>query len=238
MPSDAIPPSITIAAGQQFHRVIKREEDDQGNRKYDALDPNPFRNLEWLSDVRALYSDGTAVSGRFSPFLGSDSVPVPALYLAPIPETAYFEVILRPSAKGVIALQKSEVAKLEIARVSFKKPLKLADCRKCYLQDGSQPFWDYTFDQLFEAAQMKCLDNARSLAKFIHDSYPDIDGLVWDSVQHGNLVPVYMIFGERRDGMIEATANALSDIAVWKPYLLNCIADKTVVVSTDIAALL
>ncbi|BDU41100.1 hypothetical protein VIBNISFn27_p10059 [Vibrio nigripulchritudo SFn27] len=232
-------PTLTIPAGTQLYRALSKVFSSEGERAYEALDPNPYLELEWLSDIRALYEDGVAVAGRFAPFRDQSGSPVPALYLAPMKETAYYEFVLRPVGNSAIkALSKNEFVALEVATVVFEDALTLADCRENYLLGGEDEFWDKSHDELFQASQLKSLDAARTLAKSIYDQYPDIDGLVWHSVQHGRVVPVYVIFGPKRRGSIVRTIEALDDIPTWKPYLRAEVREKRLVVSADLAAIL
>lgn len=239
MPSNKKPPpTLTITAGTQLYRALNKEILANGERAYDALDPNPFLDLEWISDTRALYKDGQAVGGRFSPFRDTNDAPVPALYLAPLKETAYYEFVLRPlSSNSIKTLSKGEFEKLEVATITLEQDLILADCRQNYLLNGDDEFWNVEFDNLFNASQLKCIDTARRLAKKIHDQYPNIDGLVWDSVRHSN-VPVYVIFGPKRMGKIIASMDALSDIPVWKPYVRKEVTNKTLIIAPDLAAII
>lgn len=232
------PPVITIESGRRLYRVLKREYDTAGNRRYTALDPNPYPNLDWINDIRALYSDGEAVAGRFSPFR-SNGVSVAALYLAPTPETGYLEMVLRPSGNmAPRTLSIHEFTSLEVATVSFEDELKLADCRENYLKGGSDEYWAHSKDELFSARQLKCQDSARTLAKFIYENFEYLDGLVWDSIQHGNIVPVYMLFGDRRDGEIHHSIMALDDIPTWRPYLRLFEKSDNLVIAPDLAAIL
>ncbi|YCO00783.1 RES domain-containing protein [Vibrio sp. VNB-15] len=233
------PPILEVEAGTQMYRVIKREFGKNKKRLYDGLDPNPFSDLEWISDTMALNKDGVAVSGRFAPFLDKNGVPVPALYLAPLRETAYFEAMLRPLGNtGIITLEKDQVQSLEAVRIVFEGPLKLADCREYYLKNGGAAFWSFTKDELYNQSQLKCIRNARALAKHIFDTYPDIDGIVWDSVQHNGCVPCYMLFGRRRPGNIEHTYDAIYDKACWKPYFYQASLGGRVSMAPDLAALI
>lgn len=237
--SDATPPLLEIEAGRQLFRVLKHEVDENGNRRYTALDPNPYFGLTWLNDLRALYPDGVAVSGRFSPFRDQQGKAVPALYLAPAKETAYYETVLRPmSTSSLRTLSRSQFDALEVATVSFESSITLADCRETYLEGGEDQFWPYSFEELFLGSQLRCIDNARGLAKHIYDTYPIIDGLVWDSVQHGNIVPVYMLFGNRRQGVIQHTVAALDDVSTWKPYLRKLTKEGTLAVAPDLSVVL
>lgn len=239
--SDSLtPPTITLHKGQQLYRLVKREVGLDGERLYTSLDPNPYRGLDWIDDVRALYSNGEAVAGRFTPFKDEGGEPVPALYLAPLKETAYFEAMLRPVGNmGIVTLEAQYVDQLEVAQMVFNDDLVLADCRSVYLKDGSEPFWDYTENELFNATQLQCIKNARSLAKAIYDKYyPTVDGIVWDSVQQSSIVPCYLLFGPRRSGQIQMSIGALSDYATWKPYLYKAIKEKKVTVSPELAAML
>ncbi len=234
------PPCVTIEANRQLYRVVKREFDSEGKRLYVALDPNPYANLTWFegSDVRATYSDGQSVPGRFSPFRSNGSS-VPTLYLAATKETAYFEAMLRPIGSDAIhTLEAATLEPLEAASLSFESDLILADCRRTYLHGGADEFWQVTYEELFESSQMKSMDNARTLAKYIYDTYPDIDGLVWDSVQHGRIVPVYMLFGQRRAGSISHTIMALDDVATWKPYLRDAIEQGQLIAAPSLTAYL
>ncbi|MDA0383558.1 RES domain-containing protein [Vibrio owensii] len=235
----ALPPTLEIAAEVQCYRVIKREFGTDNQRLYDGLDPNPFNDLEWLSDTIAFYQDGEAVSGRFAPFRSKDGIPVPVLYLAPLKETAYFEAMLRPVGHdGLRTLEKDYVQNLEAVCLTFDAPLKLADCRAAYLKGGDEAFWDYTEDELFNQTQLKCIKSARALAKHIYDNYPEIDGIVWDSVQHSGCVPCYMLFGKRRAGKIGHTFGAIVDRASWKPYFYQAAKSGQVSMAHDLAALM
>lgn len=232
------PPQITISAGTQLYRALNKVLLPNGERAYEALDPNPFSNLDWLSDTRALYNDGEPVAGRFAPFRDKNNEPVPALYLAPLKETAYYEFVLRPlSSKSIKTLSKREFEKLEVATITLERDLVLADCRENYLLKGADEFWDIDYNSLFNASQLSCLDAARGLAKKIHDQYPNIDGLVWDSVRHPN-VPVYVIFGPKRAGKIIKSVDALNDITSWKPYLRKEVNNNTLIISPDLAAII
>ncbi|EPV9179469.1 RES domain-containing protein [Vibrio cholerae] len=238
MSDTKLPPIFTIPAGTQLYRALNKEFLSNGQRAYTALDPNPFKDLEWLSDTRALYKDGSAVAGRFSPFRDEYNNPVPALYLAPLKETAYYEFVLRPmSASSIKTLSKREFERLEVATITLDHDLRLADCRENYLFNGADRFWDIEFDALFNTSQIKSIDNARSLAKKIHDQYPNIDGLVWDSVRHTN-VPVYVVFGSARTGKILRAIDALSDIPTWRPYLRKEINNGTLVIAPDLASII
>ncbi|BCL73928.1 hypothetical protein TUMSATVNIG1_59130 (plasmid) [Vibrio nigripulchritudo] len=231
-------PTLTIPAGTQLYRALSKVFSSEGDRAYEALEPNSYLELEWLSDIRALYEDGEAVAGRFAPFRDQSGFPVPALYLAPMKETAYYELVLPPVGNSAIkALSKNEFVALEVATIVFEDALTLADCRENYLLGGEDEFWNKSHDELFQASQLKSLDASRALAKSIYDQYPHIDGLVWYSVQHGRVVPVYVIFGPKRRGSTVRTIEALDDIPTWKPYLTE-VKEKRLIVSADLAAIL
>ncbi|WP_224067939.1 RES domain-containing protein [Vibrio penaeicida] len=230
------PPLLTIESGRHFYRALRKSFDDRGNRNYTAIDPNPFLYVEFLTDVRATFQNGATVEGRFSPFR-SNGKAVPALYIAPTKETAYFETVLRPQAtRANKTLSAKEFDDLAVATISFEESLTLADCRSAYLKGGLESFWDMTFDDLFNKSQMKCMDNARTLAKQIYETYPDVDGLVWDSVQQGNIVPVYLLFGPKREATIHLEIDAWEDIPTWKPYLYQAVSQQTLSVDKDLAA--
>nr|AKN40489.1 hypothetical protein [Vibrio tasmaniensis] len=232
------PPLLKIEPGRHFYRALNKVYDDNGERANTAIDPNPFLQVKFTSDIRAIYSDGTVTAGRFSPFRSNDKA-VPALYIAPTRETAYFETVLRPLATdSVVTLSSKEFQNLAVATISFRKELTFADCRAAYLKGGAEAFWDISFDDLFNKSQLKCLDIARTLAKHIHNTYPNVDGLVWDSVQQGNIVPVYVIFGPKREGDIHLEVDALEDIATWKPYLHQAVQNDHLTISSDLASLL
>ncbi|MEL6117839.1 RES domain-containing protein [Photobacterium sp. SP02] len=233
------PPEFEIEASRQLFRVLRHECDEEGKRLYTALDPNPFKQLEWISDIRARDQNGHAITGRFSPFRNKLREAVPALYLAAMPETAYYEAVLRPMGNSALrTLSKKQFDDLEVATLSFQSALRFADCRQAYLEGGSDAFWPYSFDQLFNTTQLKSMDNARSLAKSIADNYPHLDGLVWDSVQQGSCVPVYVLFGRRRAGDIHRIKAALDDIPTWRPYLRNEVAKGNLMIAPDLAAIL
>ncbi|CCN40123.1 hypothetical protein VIBNIFTn2_120105 [Vibrio nigripulchritudo FTn2] len=232
------PPLLKIESGRHFYRALKVELDGNGDRAYTATDPNPFLGVEFLSDIRAKYDDGSVVYGRFAPFR-SNGKAVPALYMAPTKETAYFEAVLRPLASSAgTTLSSNEFKNLAVATISFDKELSFADCRAAYLKGGAEAFWDVSFEELFNKSQIKSLDAARTLAKYIHETYPDVDGLVWDSVQQNGIVPVYILFGPKRTANIHSEVNALSDIPTWKPYLHQSVANGHLTISSDLAALL
>ncbi|MDO6706957.1 RES domain-containing protein [Photobacterium sp. 1_MG-2023] len=233
------PPVFEIDARRQLFRVLRHECDEAGERLYTALDPNPFKQLEWISDIRARDQHGNAVTGRFAPFRNKFQEAVPALYVAAMPETAYYEAVLRPMGNSARrTLSKKQFEDLEVATLSFQSTLRVADCRQAYLEGGADAFWPYSFDQLFHTTQLRSMDNARSLAKYVADNYPNLDGLVWDSVQQGHCVPVFVLFGPRRPGEIHRTKAALDDIPTWRPYLHKEVARGNLVIAPDLAAIL
>jgi len=250
------PPIHTIKAGTQLYRALTKEYLDAAKTKrtYTALDPNPFKGLEWKGETRA-FKDGVAVAGRFAPFRSSKGNAVPALYLAETKITAYYEFVLRPfeiiipvDEHGIeIAdpieqnrktLSRKEFENLEAAQITFLDDLHFADCRRTYLKGEEDEFWDYAFEDLYSHKQLRSQDAARRLAKYIYETYPDIDGLVWDSVQHDGVVPAYILFGSKRNGSLVSTVMALDEIPVWKPYLRRCVKEKLMVISPDLSSLL
>jgi hypothetical protein len=72
----------------------------------------------------------------------------------------------------------------------FSKSLKFADSRMIYLI---------------------------GLAKFVYENY-DVDSLVWDSSQKGQIISVYLMFGLRRECEIHHSVIALDDVATRWPY--------------------
>lgn len=219
------PPIFSITQGTQLYRVLKKELDPDNHPLYEALDPNPFSHIRFRdgSDTRANYADNTPVEGRFGPFrkTAGKHTAVPLLYLTRTPETAYYEAMLRPlSQHSTRIISLKTLMPLYVARLSFNEDLHFADCRATFLEEGSTPFWKLSFNALFSSSQLKSIDCARGLAKHIYKTYPNLDGLVWDSVQTGMPSPVFILFGPKRRGKIETQIMALEDIATWKPYLM------------------
>lgn len=237
MTTDKIP-QFTLRKGQQLYRVLAEESDDKGQRLYDALDPNPFSYavFEDGNDVRARKKDGTLIPGRFAPFRAKAGEPaaVPVLYYSTTDVGAYYEAILRPLGSSRRFIDVSNIEDKRLARVVLKDDLVLADCRQAYLKDGNNPVWPYTFDELFNQSNLKVLVATRTLAKYIFDTFPHIDGMVWDSVQANGPVPCLMLFGDRRKGQIEEEIKVLDDLATWRPYLMKGSSDGDLIVGTDL----
>ncbi|MFS1918554.1 MULTISPECIES: hypothetical protein [unclassified Vibrio] len=59
------PPLLIIEPGRHFYRALNRVYNDNGERACTAIDPNPFLQVQFTSDIRAIYSDGTAAAGHF-----------------------------------------------------------------------------------------------------------------------------------------------------------------------------
>lgn len=232
-------PTHTIRKGQQLYRVLAAEHDAQGWRLYDALEPNPFSYAVFDddSDVKARYADGTLISGRFAPFRAASGQPqaVPAVYYAESAIGAYYEIVLRPLGNTEKrTLGRADVQDKRLARVVFEKDIKLADVRRAYLQDGEQPFWNYSAKELYESSNLKVIQHTRSLAKEVFDNYPLLEGLIWDSVQAQGPVTCMILFGDRRSGHIENEIEVLSDISTWRPYLLDGVRKNEIIVAPDL----
>lgn len=236
-------PTHTIRKGQQLYRVLTAEYDQNGNRLYDALEPNPYTYVTFdeKSDVKARFEDNTLVSGRFAPFRSSkaEHEAVPALYFAESAIGAYYEIILRPLGnKAKRAIELADVENKVLARVILNKNLKLADIRRPYLKGGQKPFWEYTAEDLYESSNLKVIKETRSLSKYVHDNYPELDGLIWDSVQAQGPVTCMILFGFRRTGRIEEEIEVLSDISTWRPYLLEGVRNGEIIVAPDLVNIL
>ncbi len=238
-------PTHKIRKGQQLYRVLTVEYDDNGERRYTALDPNPFTNafFDLGSNSKARYVDGTLVPGRFAPFRDKDGEPqaVPALYCAESAIGAYYEALLRPLDKkqNKSGLQKRSIDLIDVqnkvlARLVLKSNLNLADCRRTYLKDGNLSHWPYTYAELYSHSNLKVLHETRSLAKIVHDKHPSLDGLIWDSVQAQGPVTCIILFGSARAGKVEEEISVLDDFSTWKPYLLDGVRNGEIIVGLDL----
>ena len=236
-------PTHTVRKGQQLYRVLTAEYDQSGNRLYDALEPNPFTYVTFdaNSNVMARFEDHTLVSGRFAPFRSKNDKPnaEPAVYFAESAIGAYYEIILRPLGNTVKrTIERADLENKRLARVVLDKNLKLADIRSPFLQGGEKPFWKYSAIDLYESSNLKVIKQTRSLSKYVHDQYPDLDGLIWDSVQAQGPVTCIILFGSRRAGRIEEEIKVLSDISTWRPYLLEGVRNEEIIVAPDLVNIL
>lgn len=236
-------PTHNIRKGQQLYRVLAAEYDENGKRRYDALEPNPYTCITFDkgSDVKARYGDGTLISGRFAPFRATngEQQAVPAVYYAESAIGAYYEIVLRPLGNAEKrTLERADVQDKRLARVVFDKDLNLADVRRAYLQDGEKPFWNYSAKDLYESSNLKVINQTRSLARDVYDNYPQLDGLIWDSVKAQGPVTCMILFGNRRSGHIENEIDVLSDISTWRPYLLEGVRKNEIIVAPDLINIL
>lgn len=232
-------PTHHIRKGQQLYRVLAAEYDENGNRRYDALEPNPYTyaTFDAGSDVKARYDDQTLIPGRFAPFRAANGAQqaVPAVYYAESAIGAYYEIVLRPLGNTEKrTLERTDVQNKLLARVVFDKDLNLADVRRAYLQDGEQPFWNYSAKDLYERSNLEVIKQTRSLAKDVCDNYPNLDGLIWDSVQAQGPVTCLILFGNRRSGHIQNEIDVLSDISTWRPYLLEGVKKNEIIIAPDL----
>ncbi|MPY24534.1 RES family NAD+ phosphorylase [Shewanella sp. YLB-07] len=228
------PPTYEVKSGKQLQRIIRKEYLENGDRAYDALDPNPFSNLDWTFELFPKSLNGITVEGRFSPFRSCSEV-IPAIYLAETARAAYFESVIRPYGADITTLQSNSIERIEVSTVQFSNMLKFADLRSTFLKDGSKPFWRYTFDELFNSTQLKSIKACRSLAKDIHGEYPNFDGLVWDSVRLPNVL-VFVLFGHKRDGIIVSSESSMENTQDWKPDLIEQVKFGNVIVSDELAS--
>lgn len=177
-------PKKEVLDGSTVFRVFSESLDDDGNRKYEANQFNPYFAVT-LKSGSLLTEQGKCAhfkkkTHRFSPTVDGKRL-VPAIYIGTTENVALSETIFRShDKKKPITL--SDLDGKYLSELSFNQKVVLCDLSSPLLKGGALAQFDFTSEESIDSKQStKAYKRCHEIANAIYQHKDKVDGLIWES---------------------------------------------------------